>query len=49
MTAFVVAVTSFSFLGITSAFWAIVAGSAASLLVERNDLGDYPLKTRIPA
>ena len=36
-----VAVTPFSVAGITSSFWAIVAGLACSLLVERKDLLAY--------
>ena len=32
------AVTSFTILGITSAFWAVVAGLVVSVLVERKDL-----------
>ena len=35
---FIVAATPFAILGITSAFWAIIAGLAASALVERRDL-----------
>ncbi len=38
LVAFVVAVTPFAVFGITSAFWAIVAGILASLLVERRQL-----------
>ena len=38
LIAFVVAATPFAFVGITSAFWAIVAGLLASLLVERVEL-----------
>jgi len=41
LVAFVVAMTPFSVFGITSAFWAIVAGLFASLLVERSQLIDY--------
>lgn len=36
--AFIVAATPFAWLGITSAFWAIVAGMAASLIAERRQL-----------
>lgn len=38
LVAFVVAMTPFALFGITSAFWAIVAGLLASLLVERKQL-----------
>jgi benzoate membrane transport protein len=38
LVAFGVAATPFAILGITSAFWAIVAGLAVALLVERADL-----------
>ena len=38
LTAFAVAATPFSILGITSAFWAILAGLAGSLLAERGEL-----------
>ncbi len=41
LIAFVVAATPFAFVGITSAFWAIVAGLLASLLVERRQLLDF--------
>ena len=41
LTAFAVAATPFSILGITSAFWAILAGVAGSLLAERKELFDY--------
>jgi len=41
LVAFVVAMTPFSVFGITSAFWAIVAGLFASLLVERVQLMDF--------
>jgi benzoate membrane transport protein len=41
LVAFVVAMTPFSVFGITSAFWAIVAGLFASLLVERGQLIDF--------
>ena len=39
--AFIVAATPFSFLGITSAFWAIIAGLTASFVAERPDLLEY--------
>jgi benzoate membrane transport protein len=38
VVAFVVAATPFSFCGVTSAFWALLAGLAASLLAEREEL-----------
>jgi benzoate membrane transport protein len=38
LIAFGVAATPFSILGITSAFWAIIAGLIVALLVERSDL-----------
>lgn len=38
LVAFLVAATPFSVLGITSAFWALLAGLLASLIVERVDL-----------
>ena len=38
LMAFAVAATPFSVLGITSAFWALLAGIAASFLVERQDI-----------
>jgi hypothetical protein len=38
LVAFGVPATPFSFAGITSAFWAIVAGLVAALLVERSEL-----------
>ncbi len=41
LIAFVVAATPFAFVGITSAFWAIVAGMLVSLLVERKQLLDF--------
>jgi benzoate membrane transport protein len=41
LSAFVVAATPFAVLGITSAFWSILAGIAASILAEREDLFDY--------
>jgi benzoate membrane transport protein len=41
LIAFVVAATPFAFVGITSAFWAIVAGLLVSLLVERKQLLDF--------
>ncbi len=41
LVAFAVAATPFSFVGITSAFWAIVAGLVASVLAERRELLAY--------
>ncbi len=41
LVAFVVAMTPFAVFGITSAFWAIIAGVLASLLVERSQLIDF--------
>ncbi len=38
LVAFAVAATPFSFVGITSALWAVVAGLIASLVAERDDL-----------
>jgi benzoate membrane transport protein len=38
LVAFAVAATQFSFVGITSALWAVVAGVVASLIAERSDL-----------
>jgi benzoate membrane transport protein len=38
---FIVAATPFTVLGITSAFWAIIAGLVASLCVERRQLLDF--------
>lgn len=38
VTAFAVAATPFAFLGITSAFWAVIAGLVASLLAERGQI-----------
>ena len=38
LVAFAVASTSFSFVGITSALWAVIAGLAASLVAERSEL-----------
>lgn len=38
LVAFLVAATPFSLLGITSAFWALVAGFVGSLLTERSEL-----------
>ncbi|MFQ5875797.1 MAG: benzoate/H(+) symporter BenE family transporter, partial [Dehalococcoidia bacterium] len=38
LVAFAVATTPFAFAGITSAFWAIIAGFVASLLAERREL-----------
>ena len=41
LVGFIVAATPFAILGITSAFWAIIAGMAASALVERQQLLEY--------
>jgi benzoate membrane transport protein len=41
LVAFVVATTPFAVLGITSAFWAIIAGLIASLLAERKQLFEF--------
>ncbi len=41
MAALAVAATPFSVFGITSAFWSILAGIAASLMAERTDLFAY--------
>lgn len=41
LTGFIVAATPFAVLGINSGFWAIVAGLAASALVERRQLVDF--------
>ena len=38
LVAFIVAATPFVLLGITSAFWAVLAGMAAALIVEREQL-----------
>ena len=38
LVGFAVAATPFSFIGITSAFWAVIAGLAASLIAERGQL-----------
>jgi benzoate membrane transport protein len=38
---FIVAATPFAILGITSAFWAIIAGLAASALAERRELIEF--------
>ena len=38
LVAFAVSMTPFAILGITSAFWAVMAGLLASLLAERHDL-----------
>ena len=47
MVAFVVAATPFAFAGVTSDFWALVAGLAAALLVERGELREYLQRSRI--
>lgn len=41
LVALAVAATPFSFLGITSAFWAVIAGLVASLMAENRQLLDY--------
>lgn len=41
LVAFAVAVTPFSFAGITSAFWAVLAGFAVSVLAERSEMREY--------
>jgi benzoate membrane transport protein len=41
LTAFIVAASPITVFGITSAFWAIVAGVAASACVERHELAAY--------
>jgi benzoate membrane transport protein len=41
LVGFIVAATPFAVLGISSAFWAIVAGLAASWIVERKQLVDF--------
>ncbi|MFQ5936016.1 MAG: benzoate/H(+) symporter BenE family transporter [Acidiferrobacterales bacterium] len=41
VTAFAVAVTPFALAGITSAFWAVIAGLVASLLAERSQLLEH--------
>jgi len=41
LVAFAVAATPFAFLGITSAFWAVVAGLLASLLAEHRQLLEH--------
>jgi benzoate membrane transport protein len=41
LAAFAVAATPFSVMGITSAFWAVVAGTLAALVVERAELVAY--------
>jgi predicted benzoate:H+ symporter BenE len=41
LVAFAVAATPFSFMGITSALWAVVAGLVASLAAERPPLLSY--------
>jgi benzoate membrane transport protein len=46
LAAFVVAVSPFSLLGITSAFWALLTGVLASLLAERTQLVDFWLDRR---
>jgi benzoate membrane transport protein len=41
LVAFVVAATPFSFAGITSAFWAVIAGFTVSVLTERSEMRAY--------
>jgi benzoate membrane transport protein len=41
LVGFIVAATPFAILGITSAFWAIIAGVLASALAERQQLFDF--------
>lgn len=41
LVAFVVAATPFSFAGITSAFWAVIAGFLVSALTERSEMRAY--------
>jgi benzoate membrane transport protein len=41
LVAFAVAATPFSFAGISSAFWAVIAGFMVSVLVERGDMRAY--------
>ena len=46
LVALAVAATPFAFMGINSAFWALIAGFVASLLVERNDLAAEQVKSK---
>ena len=41
LVALAVAATPFAFMGINSAFWALIAGFVASLLIERGELVDH--------
>jgi hypothetical protein len=41
LAGFVVAATPFAIFGITSAFWAIIAGLLASAITERQQLLDF--------
>ena len=41
LVAFIVAATPFAVLGVSSAFWAIIAGLVASALVERRQLVEF--------
>jgi benzoate membrane transport protein len=41
LVGFIVAATPFAVLGMSSAFWAILAGLAASWVVERKQLVDF--------
>jgi benzoate membrane transport protein len=49
MVAFVVAATPFSYAGITSDFWAILAGLLASALVERREIAEEWKEKRVEA
>jgi benzoate membrane transport protein len=48
LVAFVVAATPFSLLGVTSAFWGLVAGVLASLLAERAQLVEFWGQAPVP-
>jgi benzoate membrane transport protein len=48
LVAFVVAATPFSLLGVTSAFWGLVAGVLASLLAERAQLVEFWEQAPVP-
>jgi EAL domain-containing protein (putative c-di-GMP-specific phosphodiesterase class I)/predicted benzoate:H+ symporter BenE len=48
VVAFIIACTPFSLLGISSAFWALIGGMAASLIVERTDLLGHWRRTEAP-
>jgi benzoate membrane transport protein len=49
MVAFVVAATPFTYAGITSDFWAILAGLLASALVERREIAEEWKEKRVEA